>query len=56
MKEQNMTITTQQEQSFRCPQCRFAAVCGECYWNQGGRCEKHGGYVDFDKWACPDFA
>ena len=54
MNKQTMT-TTQQEQPFRCPECRFAAVCGDCYYNQGGNCEKHGGYVDFKKWACPSF-
>lgn len=58
MKTQTMTAAPQmkEENTFRCPECRFAAVCGECYYNRGGRCEKHGGWVDYDKWACPDFA
>lgn len=55
MNKQTMTVN-QQEQPFRCPECRFAAVCGECYWNEGGRCSKHGwAYVDFRKWACSSF-
>lgn len=46
----------QEEQStFKCPQCQFAAVCGDCYHNSGGWCRKHGGWVDADKWACSDF-
>lgn len=37
VKEQNMTTSKQQEQPFRCPQCRFAAVCGERRFYQGGQ-------------------
>lgn len=47
---------TNSESDFKMPECAFAAVCGSCYYNDGGWCRKHGGHVDADKWACGDYA
>lgn len=46
----------EEQKEFRLPKCQFAATCGDCYYNSGGWCKKHGGWVDADKWACPDYA
>ena len=60
MNKQNMT-TSQQEQPFRCPECRFASgriekICGDCGWRDpDGYCRCHGGYVSFEKYACPSY-
>ena len=51
----NTAAQPEEKKEFRCPNCCFAAVCGECYYNQGGHCERHGGWVDYSKWACPSF-
>ena len=55
MKTNEMNIREkklQTEGRFYLPETRFAATCGDCYWNDDGWCRKYGGWVDADKWAC----
>ncbi len=55
-KDSDLQVVEEEKNEFQFPKCCFAATCGDCYYNNGGHCRKHGGYVDPDKWACPDYA
>ena len=56
-KMPHIEIPEAEEKIFKMPKCIFAGnICGKCYHNDGGWCGKHGGWVDYDKWACSDYA
>jgi len=53
---ENTEKNQEKNKAFILPRCRFAATCGDCYWNDGGWCKKHSGWVDLNKWACSSFS